>query len=114
MQEDRRIKAEIARLKKIFVDIPEDKRKLLEGLFVQTARLRIRLDGLWKDIRLNGETERFTQGETTTPHERERPTARLFNSTNKNYQSCVKMLIEALPDTTVPDAVAQLQAFTNK
>lgn len=81
----------------IFKDLPQNKLKIAEGLIVQAARLRVRLDQLWKDIQTNGETERFTQSEKTEPYERERPAARLFTSTDKNYQAVIKQLIEMAP-----------------
>ena len=81
----------------IFKDLPQNKLKIAEGLIVQAARLRVRLDQLWKDIQTNGETERFTQSEKTEPYERERPAARLFTSTEKTAKAVIKQLIEMAP-----------------
>ena len=69
------------------------------GLIVQAARLRARLDELWKDIQENGETEMFSQSANAKPYERERVTARLLASTDKNYQSIMKQLTDLTPPT---------------
>ena len=50
------VKAEIARLKRIYKDLPKNQYEVAMGLIVQAARLRARLDELWEDIQENGET----------------------------------------------------------
>ncbi len=89
--------AEIARLTEIYKDLPPNEFAVAQGLIVQAARLRARLDRLWADIEANGETEWFTQSEKTDPYERERPSARLFTATDKNYQAIIKQLNELTP-----------------
>lgn len=91
------VKAEIARLKRIYKDLPKNQYEVAMGLIVQAARLRARLDELWEDIQENGETELFSQSEKAEPYERERPAARLFTSTDKNYQSIMKQLADLTP-----------------
>lgn len=93
-------KSEIARLTKIYKDLPPNKFAVAQGLIVQAARLRVRLNQLWEDIQENGETERFTQSEKTEPYERERPAARLFTSTDKNYQAIIKQLNDLTPPSS--------------
>lgn len=89
---------EIARLTQLYRELPPKKFALAQGLIVQAARLRVRLDKLWQDIEKNGEVELFTQSEKTDPYERERPCARLFTSTDKNYQGIIKQLNDMLPE----------------
>ena len=93
------VKAEISRLKRIYKDLPKNQYEVAMGLIIQAARLRARLDELWEDIQENGETELFSQSANTAPYERERPAARLFTSTDKNYQSIIKQLNELTPPT---------------
>lgn len=115
MRQDKEVLKEKRRIMKLFADIPEDKRKLLDGLFVQAARLRLRLDDLWNDIQSYGETEMFSQSEKTDPYERERPAARLFTATDKNYQSIMKQLTDALPDGAARNsAAAELAEFMKR
>lgn len=89
--------SERKRLLALYAGLPPKKLAIADGLIAQAARLRVRLDQLWADIQENGETEQFTQSEKTEPYERERPAARLFTSTDKNYQSIIKQLNDMLP-----------------
>ena len=72
-------------------------------------RLRVRLDRLWADIQENGETELFTQSEKAAPYERERPAARLFTATDKNYQSAIKQLAELAPPEARTSVLEELR-----
>ena len=91
------VKAEIARLNRIYKDLPKNQYEVVKGLIVQAARLRVRLDELWKDIQENGETEMFSQSAGAKPYQRERVAARLFAVTDKNYQSVIKQLNDLTP-----------------
>ena len=50
------------------------------------------LEDMEKDLNENGFTEMFSQSANAPPYERERPTARMYNSLNKNYQTLMKQL----------------------
>ncbi|WP_397443533.1 hypothetical protein [Planococcus sp. 107-1] len=89
---DERVKAEVARLKRIYKEAPKDRMKIVEGLIIQAARLRILLDDMWDDIKENGDVEMFSQSEKTEPYERERPVARLYNTRDQSYQRIIKQL----------------------
>lgn len=108
MAKKRTEKSEINRLTKIFKDLPENQFAVAQGLIVQAARLRVRLDRLWEDIQENGETEQFSQSDKTDPYERERPAARLFTATDKNYQSVIKQLVEMVPQSQSRSKLAEL------
>ncbi|UXS22603.1 hypothetical protein MUA33_05370 [Staphylococcus delphini] len=97
-QHEARVEKEKKRLDKIFKSIPEDKKRVAQGLIVQAARLRVLLDDAWTDIQQNGDYELFTQSESTPPYERERPIAKLFNSRDNAYQKVIQQLIKLLPD----------------
>lgn len=91
---------EIKRLRKVFENLPPNKLEVAEGLIVQAARLRVRLDELWEDIKINGNVEEFCQSEKVGAYERERPAARLFTATDKNYQAIIKQLVDMAPPST--------------
>lgn len=95
---DKAEQAEYSRLKRQYSKLPAKKKAVADGLMRQAARLRVYLDELWEDIRLNGTTEMFTQSDKTEPYERERPQARLFVSADKNYQAVMKQLADMLPE----------------
>lgn len=101
-------KSEIKRLTEIYKNLPPNQFAVAQGLIVQAARLRVRLDKLWKEIDENGEVEMFSQSEKTDPYERERPAARLFTATDKNYQSIIKQLNELTPPSTTKGKLAGL------
>lgn len=100
--------SEIKRLKKIYKDLPPNQFAVVEGLIVQAARLRVQLDELWNDIQENGRTEKFTQSANTEPYDRERPCARLFATTDKNYQAIIKQLNEITPASKKNDKLSKL------
>ena len=88
---------EIERLIAIYQGLPPKQFALAQGLIIQAARLRVRLDKLWAELTEKGETEWFTQSEKTEPYERERPASRTFTATDKSYQSIIKQLNDMLP-----------------
>lgn len=92
----KRMKKELSKLKKIYKDIPKDKMIIVDGLINRAAFMRISLEDMELDIHKDGFVEMFSQSETQTPYERERPVARLYNSMNKNYQSIIKELTSHL------------------
>lgn len=90
-------RSEIERLTNIYKDLPPNEFAVAEGLIVEAARLRVRLDYLWKDIKKNGETEMFSQSKDAKPYERERPVSRTYTATNKSYQAVIKQLEDMCP-----------------
>lgn len=92
-----RIKAEEVRLRKIYKNIDEDNKAIIDGLINRAAYMRITLEDWEKDIDEKGYIEMFTQSEKTDPYERERPVIRLYNTMNKNYQSIIKQLSDLVP-----------------
>lgn len=108
------VESEIARLTELYKNLPPKKFAIAEGLIVQAARLRVRLDNLWQDIEKGGETTWFTQSEKTEPYERERPCSRQFTTTDKNYQSVLKQLAEMLPAESGASLDDKLKKLTNE
>lgn len=88
---------EVERLTEIYKGLPSKQFALAQGLIIQAARLRVRLDKLWAEIEEKGETEWFTQSDKTDPYERERPASRTFTATDKSYQSIIKQLTDMIP-----------------
>lgn len=108
------VDSEVARLTELYKNLPPKKFEIAQGLIVQAARLRVRLDNLWSDIEEKGETEYFTQSAKTDPYERERPCARLFTTTDKNYQSILKQLAEMLPAENGASLDEKLKKLTDE
>lgn len=91
--------SEYARLSELYDNIPDNKRKLVDGLIVQAARLRVTLDECWADILENGRTEQRTRtnGEVS---EVERDMSKIFATADRSYQTIIKQLNELLPAST--------------
>jgi len=94
---DERVKKEVARLRRIYKDLPEDTLMVVEGLIEEAADLRIRLEDIRKDLDEKGYDEMFSQSPDQEPYERERPQARRYISMNKNFQSIMKQLGDYIP-----------------
>ena len=88
---------EIGRLTDIYKGLPPKQFALAQGLIIQAARLRVRLNKLWAEIEAKGETEKFSQSPNQEPYERERPCSRTFTATDKAYQSIIKQLTDLCP-----------------
>lgn len=97
LTKDERVSKEIRRLKRIYKELPKDTLMVVEGLIVEAADLRIRLEDIRKDLDENGYDEMFSQSESQEPYERERPQARRYIAMNKNYQSIMKQLGDYIP-----------------
>jgi hypothetical protein len=107
----KRIETEVKRLTEIFKDADTNTGSYLESLIKRAAFMRITLEDYEEDIRVNGSTELFTQSLSTPSYERERPVIRLYNAMNKNYQSIMKQLADALPDSLRSGSEDELNAF---
>ena len=91
------VKKEKNRLKKVFKEIEEKKKRAAEGLFDEAAFMRCSLQMLKEDLQENGFTELFQQSEKQEPYERERPQAKIYSTMNGNYQKIIKQLTDLLP-----------------
>ncbi|PGA94858.1 hypothetical protein [Bacillus toyonensis] len=98
LERDTLVQKETERLRILFHDISPRKLKVVEGLIVQAARLRVSLNEMWKDLSENGDYEMFSQSDKTEPYERERPVARLYNTRDQSYQRIMKQLTDLLPE----------------
>lgn len=96
MTEEARIKREKSRLTRIYKDMEPAKKAIAAGLIERAAFMRVQLENLEEDIRENGWTEEFRQG-NQDPYQRARPAGQTYNSLNANYQKIIKQLDAMLP-----------------
>ena len=97
LTKDDRVKKEVARLKRIYKDLPKDTLMVVEGLIEEVVDLWIRLEDIRKDLDEKGYDEMFSQSPEQEPYERERPQARRYISMYKNFQSIMKQLGDYIP-----------------
>src|SRR5690606_25223357 len=92
----KKIKAELTRLKKVFKDLPEDKRRIVDGLIQEAAFMRATLEETREIIDREGVIELFEQG--AQRFLREHPATKVYASLINRYSAVVKQLIDLLPD----------------
>lgn len=97
LNEDKAFNSEFKRYKRLFKEIPKEKKKAAEELIKRAVFLQIQLEKYENDIYLNGAVEEFTQSDRVEPYERERPVVRIYNQAMKNYQVVMNKLLDLLP-----------------
>lgn len=109
----KKIKSELTRLRKVFADIPEDKRRVAEGLVKEAAFMRVTLEETRAVIDREGVIERFEQG--AQKFLREHPATKVYASLINRYSAVVKQLIDLLPDGEKgKDESDELMAFVKR
>ena len=95
-QKEKLRKKELAKLDKIFKNLPADKQKLAEGLKSQAAFMVATLQELQEIMNEDGPVEMFEQGKQRML--REHPAAKTYNTMVRNYAAVCKTLFDLLPD----------------
>ncbi len=109
----KRIKRELTRLRKSFKPLPEDKRRLAEGLMQEAAFMRVTLEETREIIDREGVIELFEQGKQRFL--REHPATKVYASLVNRYSAVVKQLVDLLPDPKQGrDVTDELMEFVKK
>ena len=109
----KKIKTELTRLKKVFTDLPKDKRKIVDGLIQEAAFMRATLEETREIVDREGVIELFEQG--AQRFLREHPATKVYASLVNRYSAVVKQLIDLLPDNKGADNGAdELMEFVKK
>ena len=97
------------KIKKLFKDLPPEKKQFAEGLIQQFATTAVTLERLAEEIN-NGEViEDFIQGAQRL--RRENPALKSYNATIKSFATLSKSLLDLLPNTTQSKAGEELMGF---
>ena len=97
IEKNKKIKKELNRLKKLFKDLPENKKKMSEKLIDNAAFMSVSLDELKKDIIFYGVKETYVNGKDQFGF-KESVESKTYNTTIKNYMAIIKQLNEMLPE----------------
>lgn len=97
VQKNKAIKKELNRLKKLFKELPENKKKISEKLIDNAAFMSVSLEELKKDIILYGVKETYVNGKDQYGF-KESVESKTYNTTIKNYMAIIKQLNEMLPE----------------
>lgn len=93
---EQKIKAEKTRLKGIFKDLDDNKRKLVTPLIEKAAFMGVELDELQEVIEQDGWTSEYKNGENQYGTKKS-PEAETYIALSKNYAAVIKQLTELVP-----------------
>ena len=105
-------KRELAKFKKIFANMPEDKKKINECLIERAVFMREKLADMEQRIDADGVIVSMSQGNYNI--DRAHPLISQYNAMVKNYSAVIKQLCEALPPTDADRVGETLLAFATK
>lgn len=92
--------SEFRKLKKIFADIGDDNKKIVERLIENAAFMAVELNKLQEYISENGCTEEYHNGANQSGKKKSSE-VEVYNTMIKNYSSIIKQLCDLKPETKV-------------
>ena len=97
MKNNKTVSAEIRKLKRIFKNIEENKRKIVEPLIENVAFMTEKLKELREYIDEHGCTETYQNGANQSGRKRSAEVD-VYNTMIKNYVAAMRQLIDLLPE----------------
>lgn len=104
---------ELKKLKAIVEALPEDKKKISEGLVADAAFMAEQLEILRKHITKNGWSESYQNGANQFG-KKSSVEADAYVKVQKSYASVIKQITDLLPVKEETTAGAELMAFVNR
>ena len=93
---EQRIKSEKTRLRGIFKDLEDNKRKLVTPLIEKATFMSVELDDLQAKIEQEGWTSEYQNGQNQWGTKKS-PEAETYIALSKNYAAIIKQLTELVP-----------------
>lgn len=109
MSNNEKIDAKKRKIRKLFRDLPPEKKQFAEGLINQFAVTSVTLERLADEINNGDVIEDFVQGAQRM--KREAPALRAYNSTIKSFTTLSKALLDLLPEKSQKQAGDALMSF---
>lgn len=97
IEKNQKIKKETNKLKKLFKELPEKKKKIAEKLTENASFMSITLDELKEDIKIHGVKETYVNGKDQFGF-KESIESKTYGTMVKNYMSIIKQLNDMLPE----------------
>lgn len=97
VEKNQKIKKETQRLKKLFKELSDNKKKMAEKLIENASFMSITLDELKEDIKVYGVKETYVNGVNQFGF-KESIESKTYNTMVKNYMNIVKQLNDMLPE----------------
>ena len=110
IDKNKKIKKEENRIKKLFKELPENKKKMSEQLIKNAAFMSITLEELIEDIKVYGVKETYVNGKDQYGF-KESIESKTYNTMVKNYMSIMKQLNEMLPEDKKIDEDDEFDKF---
>ena len=103
LDKDKRIKRKINILNKIFKEIDEDRKKLVNDLISNIAFMAVELEDLQQDIKTNGVIEKYQNGSNQFGT-KQSSAFQAYTALIKNYQTSLRQLTAELPNNIAQNA----------
>lgn len=97
IDKNKKITKETNKLKKLFKELPENKKKMAEKLIENASFMSITLDELKEDIKIYGVKETYVNGKDQFGF-KESIESKTYNTMVKNYLNIIKQLNDMLPE----------------
>lgn len=110
IDKNKTVSKEINRLKKLFKDLDENKKKLAKNLIENAAFMSITLEDLKKDIIKYGVKETYVNGKNQFGF-KESVESKTYNTMIKNYMNIIKQLNDMLPQEKKIDEKDEFDKF---
>ena len=110
IKKNKTIKKEANRLKKLFKDLEENKKKLAKSLIENAAFMSITLEDLKKDIVKYGVKETYVNGKDQYGF-KESIESKTYNTMIKNYMNIIKQLNDMMPEQKKIDEDDEFKKF---
>ena len=110
VEKNKKIKKELNRLKKLFKELPENKKKISEKLIDNAAFMSVSLEELKKDIIIYGVKEPYVNGKDQFGF-KESIESKTYNTMIKNYMNIIKQLNDMLPQEKKIDEKDEFDKF---
>lgn len=98
LEKQKRIKKEIGRLRRLFKEIDENKKKLVDSTIADVAFLTVTMQDLRDQIVRNGTTVEYKNGENQWGT-KQSPDAQLYLQMSQKQTQAMKILVDCLPKT---------------
>lgn len=110
VEKNQKIKKEINKIKRVFKELPKNKKEIVVKLIENAAFMSTTLDELKEDIKKYGVKETYVNGKDQYGF-KESIESKTYNIMIKNYSNVIKQLIDFLPKEEQKNAGEDLLNF---
>ena len=112
IEKNKKIKKETNRLKKLFKEIPENRKKLAQRSIENAAFMSVTLEDLMKHMKIYGVKEEYMNGKNQFGF-KESVESKTYNNMIKNYTNIIKQLNDLLPEEKKIDEDDEFDKFND-